>query len=311
MREYMDGMYYALVEGRFLFDFVHEDKLASKDLAKYSALLLPNTALLSDEQCRQLRGYVDAGGSLLATFETSMYTERNERRRDFGLADVLGIRKAGDIIGTNGNAYLARIEKQHEILAGFSGTHWIPGAENRIPIAPVDGPVLSVVPGFVAYPPELSYPLEARTNEPAVVVRQKGKSRLVYFPGDIERTIWRSGHTDLARLLQNSIRWVAGANPPVTIEGDGAIEAFAWETQAGFAVHVLNYTNPAMHRGWLRKFYPIGAQKVKMSLPPGRRVTRVELLRAERDVRFSGGAGAIEFTIPAVEDYEVAALYSA
>ena len=60
MREYMDGMYYALLEGRFLFDFVHEDKLAPEDLAKYSALLLPNTALLSDEQCRQLRAYVDA-----------------------------------------------------------------------------------------------------------------------------------------------------------------------------------------------------------------------------------------------------------
>ena len=32
------------------------------------------------------------------------------------------------------------------------------------------------------------------------------------------------------------------------------IETFAWETQAGFAVHVLNYTNPAMHRGWIRQF---------------------------------------------------------
>ena len=102
MREYMDGMYYALLEGRFLFDFVHEDKLAPEDLAKYSALLLPNTALLSDQQCRQLRAYVDAGGSLLATFETSLYNERNERRADFGLADVFGIRKAGEVVGTIG-----------------------------------------------------------------------------------------------------------------------------------------------------------------------------------------------------------------
>ena len=102
MREYMDGMYYALLEGRFLFDFVHEDKLAPEDLAKYSALLLPNTALLSDQQCRQLRAYVDAGGSLLATFETSLYNERNERRKDFGLADVFGIHKAGDVVGTVG-----------------------------------------------------------------------------------------------------------------------------------------------------------------------------------------------------------------
>ena len=307
----MEGMYYALLEGRFLFDFVHEDKLAPEDLAKYSALLLPNTALLSDQQCRQLRAYVDAGGSLLATFETSLYNERNERRGDFGLADVFGIRKAGEITGTLGNAYLARIEQPHEILNGFSGTNWIPGAENRLPVAPVDDPILTVVPGFVAYPPELSYPRQARTNEPAIVVRQRGKSRLVYFPGDIERTMWRSGHTDLARLLQNAIRWVAGATQPVTVAGDGVVETFAWETQAGFAVHVLNYTNPAMHRGWIRKFYPIGGQKVRMSLPQGRRVTRVELLRAEKNIPFTGGSGSIEFTIPGVLDYEVAALHSA
>jgi hypothetical protein len=94
MPQYIDGLYYALLEGRFLFDFVHEEKLAPEDLRKYSALLLPNTALLSDQQCRQLSAYVDRGGSLLATFETSLYTERNERRTDFGLADVFGIRKA-------------------------------------------------------------------------------------------------------------------------------------------------------------------------------------------------------------------------
>ena len=310
MRQYMDGMYYALLEGRFLFDFVHEEKLATEDLKKYSALLLPNTALLSDQQCRQLRAYVDGGGSLLATFETSLYTERNERRADFGLADVLGIRKAGDIVGTNGNAYLARIEKRHAILNGFAGTNWIPGAENRVPVAPVEGPILTVVPGFVAYPPELSYPSPSHTDEPAVVVREKGSSRLVYFPGDIERTMWQSGHTDLARLLQNSIRWVAGTNPPVTIEGEGVIETFAWETEAGFAVHVLNYTNPAMHRGWIRNFYSIGAQKVRMTLPAGRRVTRVELLRAETDIPFRTAPGAIEFTIPGVLDYEVAAIYA-
>jgi hypothetical protein len=311
MPQYMDGLYYALLEGRFLFDFVHEDRLAPERLRKYSALLLPNTALLSDEQCAQIRAYVAAGGSLLATFETSLYDERGRRRADFGLADVFGIHKAGDPIGTTGNAYLARIERRHEILDGFANTAWIPGAENRIPVAPVADPVLTVVPGFVAYPPELSYPVRPHTDEPAVVIRTTGKSRLVYFPGDIERTMWRSGHTDLARLLLNSIRWVAGGPAPVTIEGDGVIETFAWETEPGFAVHILNYTNPAMHRGWIREFYPIGTQKVRMALPPGRRIARVELLRAETSVPFRATGGAVEFTIPRVLDYEVAALYSA
>jgi len=310
-QQYMDGLYYALLEGRFLFDFVHEEKLAADHLSKYRALILPNIALLSDAQCAQLRAYADAGGSLLATFETSLYSERNEKRPDFGLADVFGIRKAGEIKGTNGNAYAARIESQHAIVEGFADTHWIAGAEFRLPVAAVDHPLLTVVPGFVAYPPELAYPEPSHTSEPAVVVKEEGRSRRVYFPGDVERTLWRSGHTDLTRLLRNAIRWVAGQDSPVTIEGDGVVETFAWETEAGFAVHVLNYTNPAMHRGWLRDFYPIGSQRVRIKLPAGRRVTRVELLRGGATVPFQVNGGSIRFTIPRVVDYEVAALHSA
>ena len=306
--QYMDGMYYALLEGRFLFDFVHEDDLGPETLRQYSAVLLPNTALLSDKQCRQLRAYVEGGGSLLATFETSMYDHRNERRADFGLADVFGIRKAGDVIGTNGNAFYARIEQRHPILDGITNTRLLPGAEYRLPVAPVDSPVLTVVPGYVAYPPELSYPTQPRTAEPAVVLREKGRSRLAWFPGDIERTMWRTGHTDLSQLLQNTIRWVSSGCAPVTVEGEGIIETFAWETAAGFAVHVLNYTNPNLHRGWVRSFYPIGEQKITMELPADRRVTRVELLRAGTAVPFRASDGRIEFTIPRVVDYEVAAL---
>jgi hypothetical protein len=175
-------------------------------------------------------------------------------------------------------------------------------------LRPVDKPVLSVVPGYVAYPPELSYPPQSQTDEPAVVLRERGSSRLAWFPGDIERTMWRSGHTDLSRLLQNTVRWLLTGEAPVTVEGPGVIETFAWETEPGFAVHVLNYTNPAMHRGWIREFFPIGAQKVRMRLPAGRRVTRVELLRAETTIPFHLTNGFIEFTIPKVVDYEVAAL---
>ena len=308
--QYMDGLYYALLEGRFLFDFVHEEKLSPAELKRYAALLLPNIALLSDVQLEQLRDYVDAGGSLLATFETGLYTERNQKRPDFGLAGLLGIHKAGEIVGTNGNAFSARIERRHAILDGLAGTHWIAGAEYRVPIAPVENPILTVVPGSVAYPPELSYPDPSQTQEPAVVAREKGKSRLLYFSGDIDRTLWHAGHTDVNRLLINSIRWVAGQDQPVTVGGQGLIESFAWETQAGFAFHVLNYTNPAVHRGWVREFYPIGEQRVHMQLPEGRKVTKVELLRAGSEIPFQLSKGGITFAIPRVVDYEVAAINS-
>ena len=65
------------------------------------------------------------------------------------------------------------------------------------------------------------------------------------------------------------------------VGGRGFIEVFAWETEPGFAVHVLNYTNVNVHRGWVREFYPIGEQKVSMRLPEGRRIKRVECCAPE------------------------------
>jgi hypothetical protein len=310
MQQFLNGMYYALLEGRFLFDFVHEDRMDAEHLSKYSALVLPNVALLSDAQCDQLRAFVQRGGSLLATFETSLYDEQNQPRQNFALADLFGIQKTGDIIPTNGNAYYARIERQHEILSGFSNTGWLPGAEFRVPLAPVENPVLTVVPGFVAYPPELAYPPTPQTNVPAVVLREQGASRLAYIPGDIERSLWVAGDVDLSRLLQNTILWVLRGEQPVTIQGAGLVEAFAYETEPGFALHILNYTNPNLHRGTIREFYPIGKQAVSFAVPAETKVSRVQLLKSGADIPFTRTGNRIEFTIPGITEYEVAAIYT-
>jgi hypothetical protein len=49
---------------------------------------------------------------------------------------------------------------------------------------------------------------------------------------------------------------------------------------------------------------------VRMAVPAGRRVSRVELLRAGKNVAFARRGDAIEFTIPGVVDYEVAAVHA-
>jgi hypothetical protein len=308
MHETTQGIYEALLRGRFAFDFVHEDRLDPERLSKYRALLLPNIAMLSDRQCQQLRDYVQSGGSIMASFETGLYDENLKQRTDFGLADILGISKAGDTIGTVGNAYYARIERQHPVVEGFSNTNWIPGAQNRVPLKPVENPVLTVVPGFVRYPPELAYPPVSHTDEPAVVLRETDASRIAYFPGDIERSYWLTGHGDLLRLLHNTIGWITRDERIVDVAGEGFVEMFAWETVPGYAVHLLNYTNPNAHHGWMQATYPLGPQTVRMKMPQGVKVKSVELLRAERGITFNLESQVLEFTIPRVEDYEVAAI---
>jgi hypothetical protein len=313
MHETTQGIYDALLRGRFAFDFVHEDRLEPERLSKYRALLLPNIAMLSDAQCRQIREFVRSGGSVMASFETGHYDENLNRRADSGLAEVFGIHSAGDVVGTVGNAYYARIESPdgahpHPVLKGFSNTNWVPGAKNRIPLRPVQKPVLTVVPGFVRYPPELAYPPVPRTDEPAVVLNEAGASRTAYFSGDIERSYWLTGHGDLLRLLHNTIGWITRDERIVDVEGDGFIEMFAWETGPGYAVHLLNYTNPDAQHGWLQGTYALGPQTVRMKLPNGVEVKSVELLRSGKAVRFSRKDRDLQFIIPGVEDYEVAAI---
>jgi hypothetical protein len=304
------GIYYALIEGRFFFDFLHEQDLLTDKLKKYKTVILPNIALLSDAECAALTKFAHDGGSIMASFETSLFNEQNERRNDFGIAEIFGIHATGERRTRVGNGYMGRIERKHPILEGFSGTDWLPGAKWLQPIAPVESPVMTVIPPYVNYPPELAYPPVEKTDIPDVVAKEQGRSRLVYFAGDIERTMWRSGNTDLSMLLQNAIRWVTKGESPAGVEGKGVIEAFAWETRAGYAIHLLNYTNPNAFKGWIREYYPVGEQRVTMTVPAGRKISRVELLRAGCDVPFKMMDRTIEFMVPSILDYEIAAMHS-
>jgi len=85
-------------------------------------------------------------------------------------------------------------------------------------------------------------------------------------------------------------------------------EIFAWETEPGYALHVLNYNNPNMTRGFIRRFYAIGPQQVAFEIAAGKKVRSVRALRAGRDLAFKQSDRTVRFEIPSVLDYEVIAL---
>jgi hypothetical protein len=153
------------------------------------------------------------------------------------------------------------------------------------------------------------YPRVPNTTEPAAVFREDGAARIVYFAGDVDRTFLRSGNPDFSRLMSNAIRWILkGTEPPATVEGRGLVELFAWETEPGFALHILNYTNPGLTHPYISDFYPTGPLKAKFQIPNGRRITQVRTLRGSRELSFNQANGTVTFEIPEVMDYEVVAI---
>jgi hypothetical protein len=154
---------------------------------------------------------------------------------------------------------------------------------------------------------ELIYPAEPKTDEPAVVLSERGASRRVYFAGDIDRSFFLSQHPDLSQLLGNAIRWMV-PQMPVNVTGDGLVEIFAWKTAPGYALHLLNYNNPQTMRGTYTKVSPLGPQTVKMALPAGTKISKVQLLVAGASPAFTHTDDGVSFTVPRLNDYEVAVI---
>ena len=68
------------IEARVPFELVHEAFLTPDRLDRFKLLILADAAALSDAQCAAIRAYVERGGSVLATFASSLYDEPGRRR---------------------------------------------------------------------------------------------------------------------------------------------------------------------------------------------------------------------------------------
>lgn len=78
-----------LIQYKIPFDIVFDQNLT--DLSKYRAVILGDQESLSDRAVELLEAYVAAGGGLVATGRTSLFTEWRRRRHDLALAGVLGV----------------------------------------------------------------------------------------------------------------------------------------------------------------------------------------------------------------------------
>ena len=69
--------------------------LNAERLKPYKVLILPNAAALSDDQVKTIRKYVNNGGGLVASCETSLFNELGQMRSNFALSDVFGVDYGG------------------------------------------------------------------------------------------------------------------------------------------------------------------------------------------------------------------------
>ncbi|HEY1213379.1 MAG TPA: beta-galactosidase, partial [Bryobacteraceae bacterium] len=245
------GMAGALIRARIPYIPIHLDHL-DRDGKDLVVLILPDLAVISDEQAQAIRRFVEKGGSLIATGNTGLLTGTGEPRADFALADLFGahLEKPGNLFvppagekmaGEAYHTYLRIAEgDRHPVLKGFEETDILPfgGLLDSLRLDPGAIVPLTFIPQFPTYPPEKAWMRIPKTDIPGLILRETltgpihprsggpgyKVNRFAYLPADIDRQYGRSNLPDHGNLLKNIIEWAALGDIPITIEGAGLID---------------------------------------------------------------------------------------
>jgi len=309
---HMQGMYHNLIEGHMPFEMINSGVLDADKLQPFKLLILPNITALSDAQCNVIRKFVEGGGSLLATFESSLYDEAGKHRTDFGLADLFGVSYDNGVEGPMQNSYLRMrsdpaTNKFHPVLEGLEDATRIINGIFRVKVIPKStnfpSPV-TLVPTYPDLPMEDVYTRLPDTDTRELYLRQIGNGRVAYIPWDIDRTFWQYMALDHGKLLINTIRWALNEEPVVTVKAPGLVETTAWRQAKSMAIHLVNLTNPMMMKGPMRELIPVDAE-VSIKIPANAKVTGVQLPVSERKPKYTIKDGRIILAVTHIMDHEI------
>ncbi|MEO5603071.1 MAG: beta-galactosidase trimerization domain-containing protein [Cyclobacteriaceae bacterium] len=323
------GMTEALIRAKIPYLPVHADHI-DRDADQFSLLILPNLALMKDDQIASVKRFVQNGGSLIATDETSLYNEEGELRKDYALGDLLGIHvteshssKAeggnhtylrltpelrGQMQGPHNDVEPKISGKRHEIFNGFEETDILPygGFLKAHRLEPHAEVLMTFIPDFPVYPPETAWMRVPKTDIPGLIINTNTQgSRIAFLPADIDRQFARHNLPDHGNLLENLIRWAVKDNIPLTVEGPGLVDCHLYRQSDRLVLHVINLTSAATWRAPIHEFVNIGPLKIKIKLPKGVGGKSLRTLVIDERIPSIVKDGWSEFEIKFVRDHEV------
>ena len=293
-----NGLAEALVRSHTPFDVIDDESLARERLERYALIVLPNVACMSAQVADRLRSYVQAGGNLVATFETSLYDETGVRREDFALADIFGVHDGKRIVGPKRWDFMQAAAGAPDLLPGFR-RQLIPAMIYHLRVRGGQGqtalyftrPLAGQYDGV----PEVS-------EDPAVVLHRAGKGRAVYVAGDLGNSIQGFHMSEHLALVGNLVRELAPA--PVRLENaPGSVEVVLRSQENGRRrlVHLLNFTGEMTRP--IQRIVPLTNIAVELEgVAPAR---SVRALVANRTLDFRRRGGRIQVSLPRLDEYEV------
>ena len=283
-RDYMKsflGAYELLTRVRVPFRIV----ISPEQLVDLDLIVLPNVACLTDEEVEVICKFVENGGRLIASFESSLYSSTGDKLPDFTLADVFGVQYLGiEEYGTYEN---------YIVFDKMS----IPAYTYVIKVKVTSG---RAVNRLTENTKGWYQPLTV-SKYPGVVENEYGDGVSVYFAGNFFQTFSKYRFSSYMRYFDKLIdklitREVIIEGAPlsleVTLRGKGPLKE----------IHLVNFTSELMRP--IHNVVPLYNLTIK--LPRVKRTNKVtNLINKNASLSWSIGEEGLTIRLSELKNYEV------
>jgi hypothetical protein len=285
-----NGAFHLLKDGSYDAEPFLDYAMTAETLRRYALVFTPNAACLSQAQCDLLRAYVEGGGRLVATHFTSTADEYGRERKDFALADLLGVRLAA------GGAF----EEPDLYIRMRSGGELVPqDPQVALVQAGDDATVLA----------ETIDRGRRKTVGPAIVSRRAGSGQVLYLASSLEAVYYETRMKAVADLVRSLLDPLIGRLRTYEVERRSGLMPHLVQSSDRIVLHLLaNTGNKSKKLRMREEFLPVPDVKVRLRLPEGRRARSVTLLRARQPVDWQARDGWVEVTVPRVLIHEAVQL---
>ena len=318
---FIKGVERVLVDAHIPYNFAPDLDFTLDRIRHLKLLLLPNAALMSDEQIGIVRTYVAQGGGLIASYETSLYDEQGRRRADFGLADVFGVTSTGIRKDTGNDCYQKIQAPDHPLLAGMDTDHTsllINGGSTHLS-KPLNLPghttVCTYVPLIFNQPPEKAWIADMETSYPTIMAGEFGAGRVVYFANQTDKLCHTNGHEDYIDSYLNAISFAMNTTPSVQTDAPDSVHVTLTEKVDDPGTRVLSFVNlTAAPRRPIRQLQPVGGFHALVRMP-GIAAATHEVLKQDgqvtvTDMGVSGTDRLVRVDVAQLQEFAAVAIFS-
>ena len=260
-----------LIENHIPYGFVAGgEELTLEDLAGIKTLLLPNAGILSDSEMDVIRTYVENGGGLVATYETSLYNPDGSKRADYGLSDLFGCSYAGESLETGNDFYFTVKDVSAPVFDGLGATELIMNAgKTALCTASKDSErVAGYLPIIANQPPEYAWIRPMDSPHAGIIVRQYGKGRVVYFANTTDALCFTNGHEDFTEVYANAIHYTAQKDYLISTNTYRSVHTNLIEHQEGSkTTYILSFINTTgTQQRPIKEIISVGPVSAKLQL---------------------------------------------